>query len=661
MEAVNSEPLVWVSRLVLVRTPREGIFRDVTLRRGVNVVTADEAAGDGRGPLEIGHGVGKTSFCRLLRHCLGEPTFGRRAFRTRVAGRLPEARVGAEVHVAGTRWAVCRRLGGGAAARRDTPVDDLLDAPPDPDGFAAYLAALHAAGEAALPTVAGDGAGGPGERWLRLLAWCARDQETRYQSTWEWRAARSEAETPAFQRRKLDAIGLMARVMGLRTSEEVGLYHLLAEAEARVQAADDRLRELQAGYDAEIDRARRALEQLGVAGATGAPFVATDLFQTALPDLVTARQDEIRVEEAGHRRRLGEIGRELATIGAMIHEARQFVEESERVVRVTLAGSEAMADEVRALEEDLEQLRRMALTFCRYGGVSLGNCDHVRGRLDGADRARAAARNEAARTTSRRDQDVAGQQAVLRRVGERVAEAERRQAALLQEQEEVATRVAGVAQQRPGVERAWADCRLWHGRRTGASPDPAYQTARTERDDAQQERSRLRTALDAAGLAAAGRRRRLAGVFRTVLHHVLTEEYDGQVDADEENLEFRITRGSQVAGEAVDTLCVLLADLTAAHARSVGAGSHPGLVIHDSPREADLGLTLYRRLLLGVAALAGGEEAPFQYVVTTTTPPPDELRACVRLSLHHRDDAGLLFGCDLGREPGVFEVAEPAG
>ena len=53
----------------------------------------------------------------------------------------------------------------------------------------------------------------------------------------------------------------------------------------------------------------------------------------------------------------------------------------------------------------------------------------------------------------------------------------------------------------------------------------------------------------------------------------------------------------------------------------------PAFLIHDSPREADLGLGIYRRLFHFVRALEDvGARPSFQYVVTTTTSPPDELR-----------------------------------
>jgi hypothetical protein len=65
----------------------------------------------------------------------------------------------------------------------------------------------------------------------------------------------------------------------------------------------------------------------------------------------------------------------------------------------------------------------------------------------------------------------------------------------------------------------------------------------------------------------------------------------------------------------------------------------PGLLLHDSPREADLSLRIYRSFIRLVGALqehfGPAEKCPFQYILTTTTPPPtDYQKDYVRLHLN---------------------------
>jgi hypothetical protein len=88
-------------------------------------------------------------------------------------------------------------------------------------------------------------------------------------------------------------------------------------------------------------------------------------------------------------------------------------------------------------------------------------------------------------------------------------------------------------------------------------------------------------------------------------------------------------------------LSVLLADISCVVFGSVSDSVHlPGFLLHDSPREADLSLRLYRNVIRLATSLAGHfqdiTKCPFQYVLTTTTPPPTELQGSdfVKLKLN---------------------------
>jgi hypothetical protein len=121
------------------------------------------------------------------------------------------------------------------------------------------------------------------------------------------------------------------------------------------------------------------------------------------------------------------------------------------------------------------------------------------------------------------------------------------------------------------------------------------------------------------------------------------------IELAEEDLTFRLLHGPPLGGEAINTLMILLADLTAMIARVDGVGHMPALLIHDSPREADLGQHIYWNLLRLVADLASrlskDGNAAFQYIVTTTTSPPRDMRdgSYVVLPLDASDPGELLF------------------
>ena len=86
-----------------------------------------------------------------------------------------------------------------------------------------------------------------------------------------------------------------------------------------------------------------------------------------------------------------------------------------------------------------------------------------------------------------------------------------------------------------------------------------------------------------------------------------------------------------MSGEAVETLAILLADVSSVLFNCVSKEANlPGFLLHDSPREADLGLRLYRSFISFIAkleaAFGGADNCPFQYILTTTSPPPRDLR-----------------------------------
>jgi hypothetical protein len=152
-------------------------------------------------------------------------------------------------------------------------------------------------------------------------------------------------------------------------------------------------------------------------------------------------------------------------------------------------------------------------------------------------------------------------------------------------------------------------------------------------------------------------------VFNGLVQSMLSQEYQGKVAIAEEDLRFSVSRGTRLAGEALQTLSILLADVTCMMLGAEGRAIHPGFLLHDSPREADLGLRVYHNYLhlmrLLHECLGGADEAPFQYIVTTTTPPPETVQTSEAMALKLSTD-NLLFGRVL-TEPEVDDTDQGQG
>jgi hypothetical protein len=114
--------------------------------------------------------------------------------------------------------------------------------------------------------------------------------------------------------------------------------------------------------------------------------------------------------------------------------------------------------------------------------------------------------------------------------------------------------------------------------------------------------------------------------FDAVVRDLVGDEARGRVTLDGNGLRLGIELGGDRSTAAIDSLKVLAFDLAVLCMSIEGRTHVPAFLVHDSPREADLGLSMYHRLFELVRKLENFGGTPlFQYVITTTTRPPDEL------------------------------------
>ena len=195
----------------------------------------------------------------------------------------------------------------------------------------------------------------------------------------------------------------------------------------------------------------------------------------------------------------------------------------------------------------------------------------------------------------------------------------------------------------------------WNELLEGRNPNTELQRLEQELSDnvlaVAAARERMATLL----AAQVDRAKQFAARFNALVKKTLTNDFKGVVDIQEDGLNFRIVRGESLSGEAYETLAILLADLALLLESAADHSHHPGLLIHDSPREADLNLRIYQKLL-DVAGeelrLAHPESLPYQYIVTTTPPPPSlQHESVTKFKLS--GGTGSLFGRQL-------ETAKPA-
>ncbi|CAB3974157.1 hypothetical protein BLA3211_07879 [Burkholderia aenigmatica] len=117
----------------------------------------------------------------------------------------------------------------------------------------------------------------------------------------------------------------------------------------------------------------------------------------------------------------------------------------------------------------------------------------------------------------------------------------------------------------------------------------------------------------------------LSALFDAVIRALIAPESNGRVLLGADRLKLNVELGGARSTAAIESLKVIAFDLAALCMSIEGKTYVPAFFVHDSPREADLGLSVYRRLFELIAELEQIGPTLFQYIVTTTTSPPQHL------------------------------------
>ena len=256
-QPVHKQPRMWIEMLWLVESREPlSVTRTIDLHPGLNIVWARESVStEASGLASAGHGVGKTSLCLLMRYVLGDDAPAISTLREKASACFPKGGVAAKVHVAGTTWLVFRPYGAysHSLAARCEALESLVQGAV-PNEFQEYLGALELFSIGRLAAQSLPGTNQP-LRWRHLLAWCIRDQRTRFDGFYHWR----DGEGLGFLRSRRDPPLFVCSVLGL---VDVGLDLLLRELESKQEQFDkskERIPELERAPVYALSHAERQL------------------------------------------------------------------------------------------------------------------------------------------------------------------------------------------------------------------------------------------------------------------------------------------------------------------------------------------------------------------------------------------------------------------
>lgn len=188
--------------------------------------------------------------------------------------------------------------------------------------------------------------------------------------------------------------------------------------------------------------------------------------------------------------------------------------------------------------------------------------------------------------------------------------------------------------------------------RAVAGTEPWGKVAETEArlTELREDHSRLEAKRVAEEAASRERRKVIDGQVHTIAESL--PGFTWGVFNDDEKHRARPFRLGPPSSTTFGVLETLAGDITCLLDSANADSFHPGFLLHDSPREAEMSEMLFWAL---TANACGDQEAPFQYVVTTSTSVPNEVKAFVRLELHSRSAEGLFFRERIG--PGTAPLA----
>ncbi|MFZ4395624.1 MAG: hypothetical protein ACOYOU_08345, partial [Kiritimatiellia bacterium] len=578
------EPALWIERVVLYSTdnPRWTILQDYTFRRGVNVIWGESTAA--AADAAKGHSVGKTTLVRLIRYAMGEETYATEEDEKQIQYEFRRGYIGMTVHVGTNVWSLVRSIGvnGVQWARVGVSLEELIAAKNTDDSYQDFLTALNESNTKKWPFPAPPGSDRIYE-WPHLLGWMARDQEARHRCFYVWRDKTSEAKMKAFRFEKKDPLHFVRMILGCIDDKEY-------KAEAALNNLDEvistRQKKEQAAKD-EKDAQRVYLENQ----------IAAHIPQEERQDLV----DFFALKDIGTRYLDGK--------AAIAAEAHAMAEEALRTCR---ARKRQLDDQVREVTDalNLDVKNRVLpdslnVAFCPLTKDPLSKCHLFQ---EYVNRIR---QEILSYEISGQSMDVEQRREFI----EKKMECDTELAELRKQELKLTTNVSNLSKKAIAAGAALQNFGdLWNSWETLSLQSAAIHEPHDENSlpSLRKDRERLKAALDKRQFDSEVKHMELGDLYRALCQNILGRDYSGAVEyPPKADLAFNIHAFNRKAnGAAITTLGSHLADVTALLWAANGEGCHPGLLIHDSPREADMTDHLYAVYLQGMHRLAertGGE------------------------------------------------------
>lgn len=632
----RDEPRLWIKEFGFFTDFKSNAeHRHVSFRRGLNIIWAKESTEGASG-----HAAGKSTFCRMIRYLMADHSYGSDDFRSSLLTKFPEGLLLGEVMLNGEPWLLCRSLlntGNDWAVKGGTyerAFEDGLKKAPYKD----FVAALHQ--EFILPL---DVTHFPGTEklleWQHLLPWLSRDQDARYAEALVWRGT-GETHT-TLKSEKINLIRLVLRLLEPDELAQQGVHSELLAKKKRLRteipqlsfARDRRLKDLYAHFpilktsassDLEIQLEAQEKESEAVLQkVSGSLKISeeTDGLDDVLRASVEAKvftRDSFQREFTACDTAIKRYQSRLAYRQGKLSK-EEFKKQQSELSPVVGMCSESIEDAIAAGCPLAPAANRDELTAQRY--------------------------KDAQEDVGELEQAIARQKIKMARIDQELATAKRILEPLVKKSLDLkAAHAAKIKTLREDV----VELRVRHQNLKATLKDTRdLQAKKAEQEQVDKDIEDSNTLLRDLRIKSVKLLSVLTNDFNIVASHLTKTEIYGKIEFESDSLKATMNYAGDETSAALITLRLLAFDLAALLGSVRETSYHPGILLHDSPREADLSSLIYRRIFTLIAGADPVQEnQAVQYIIATTEPPPEHLQklpwlVCPPLSSESPDDRFL--------------------
>ncbi len=630
------QPTIWIRRIVLLREwslEPASLIRDIEFRAGLNVIQTERR---GMNDSEVvGHSVGKTLLMRLIRFSLGEATFADEKTHNAIREQLSTAWVITEWTVKQRDWISVRPL------RHDEARDsyaiegsDWRNCFDDASIRHRYVQFMQAITNSVIGPL-------PKFRlsrrskltWLDVLPWMARDCQSGYRKPNDWRHKDSNSEV----RHDLDENSLIMQwVSGLMDDEEIRLLashneNLLTRNQAK-QVIDTA---------ASVFEVSRSALLIKLDKPTNMRIRVPGSLDIELPEEIDVEKHVVAkiesleglLKDSEESPKLKQVKVDLQRVRDLSSKAR----DDETVCKTRITDREAAINQSQSA--NMKKHDSSLFDACSHPGCPMpGKFAKMREQSEDLDRLSRIEDARAALVGLKKDYEAATQNRKV--LDGKIENLEADEKRLEADRDQSCNKIRDLIGK-------WREILTDAKRVVGLLVDSQGKQL-SELDRAIRESSELLTGYRNSI------RNRIAlhsECYAYVLRWLFGHDADGKIQVDGNGLLPVPDSKLAPAGTAMSVMTMVLGfDVASLLASVCGAGFHPRLLLHDSPREGDMEGPLFRRLFFLIVELENitfENQPSFQYIISTTTAPPNEIvndsRAFVRLTLDARNVEGRLL------------------